>query len=135
MYTTDNTTMTNNSTMTDNYIMTDNSTANDSEINISIIVGNSIMYNPDNDNSLNDIILKAMDIIRSNVNIKIINDDDAKIIDDAIVRMITVAKILIDIIARIKGDDNGLGDFDLTNNTATSSITALSSANTPNPND
>ena len=126
--------MTNNSTMTDNCILTDNSTANDFEIYISIIVGNSIMYNPDNNDSLNNIILKAMYNIRSNVNIKIINDYDAKIIDDVIVRLKTVAKILIDIIARIKADDNILGNCDLTNNTATPSITASSSANTANLN-
>ena len=80
MSTTYNTTMTNNSTMTDNSSITDNSTTNDPETNITIIVGNSTMHNPCNDYSLNDIILKAMNIIRSNVNIKIINDNDSKII-------------------------------------------------------
>ena len=112
MSTTDNATMTNNSTMTDN------STTNDPEINITIVVGKSIMDNPDNDDSLNDIILNAMNIIRSNVNIKIINDDDTKIIYDTIDRIKTDAKILNDIIARIKIGTNVLGDFDLTDKTA-----------------
>ena len=86
------------------------------------------MHSPDNDDSLNEIILKAMNIIRCNVNIKIINDDDAKIIDDTIAQIKTDAKILSDIIARIKTNDNVLGDLDLTNNTATPSTTATSNA-------
>ena len=66
MSTTNTTAMTNNSTMTDNSTITDNSTTNDPEINITIVVGNSIIHSPDNDDSLNDIILKAMNIIQSN---------------------------------------------------------------------
>ena len=134
MFTIDNTTITTNFTMTDNSTITDNSNTNDLAANITIIVDNSTMHNLDNDYSLNNIIRKAINIIQSNVNIKIINDHDAKIIDDNIAPVETDAKILSDIIAPIKTNNKVLGDVDFTNNTATPNTTAASSTNTANQN-
>ena len=116
MATTDNATMTNNSKMNDNSTMTDDSTTNDSKT--IIIVGDSTIQNVDYSNLLEDIVLEAMNITRNNVNVKIINDNDAKIINDTISRINTDAKILSDIIAQIKIGDNVLDDFDLTDKTA-----------------